>query len=254
MPVPSASTARRASSSSPCDRQTYTPFPAASPSALITHGGRAIGSCAAVGTFAAVMTSFANDLEPSIIAAGALGPNTAMPAWRKTSATPATSGASGPTTTRSTSSVRARSRRPSPSSARIGWHSPRRAIPGLPGAACRSVSDGDCASFQASACSRPPEPTRRTLTAASLCRLDTGAVADDPRGMDAGSTRMFASAEAYDRYVGRYGPALSRAHISAADVKLDDTVLDVGCGPGPLTAALAALVTPERVGAVDPSP
>ena len=72
--------------------------------------------------------------------------------------------------------------------------------------------------------------------------------------MDAGSTRMFASAEAYDRYVGRYGPALSRAHISAADVKLDDTVLDVGCGPGPLTTTLAALVSAERVAAVDPSP
>ena len=65
---------------------------------------------------------------------------------------------------------------------------------------------------------------------------------------------MFASAEAYDRHVGRYGPALSRTHIAAADVKLDDVVLDVGCGPGPLVSALAALVTAERVAAVDPSP
>ena len=39
------------------------------------------------------------------------------------------------------------------------------AIPGLPGAACSSVRSGDCASFQASACSRPPEPTTRTRTA-----------------------------------------------------------------------------------------
>jgi SAM-dependent methyltransferase len=65
---------------------------------------------------------------------------------------------------------------------------------------------------------------------------------------------MFSSAEAYDRYVGRYGPALSRTHIAAADVKLDHEVLDVGCGPGPLTSALAALVSAERVAAVDPSP
>ena len=39
------------------------------------------------------------------------------------------------------------------------------AIPGFPGAACSSVSAGDCASFHASACSRPPDPTTRTRTA-----------------------------------------------------------------------------------------
>jgi len=38
----------------------------------------------------------------------------------------------------------------------------------LPGAACSSVSDGDWASFQASACSRPPEPTTRTFTRPSV--------------------------------------------------------------------------------------
>ena len=65
---------------------------------------------------------------------------------------------------------------------------------------------------------------------------------------------MFASAEAYDRHVGRYGPALSRAHLAAADVKLGDVVLDVGCGPGSLTSALAGLVGADRVAAVDPSP
>ena len=61
------------------------------------------------------------------------GPNTAMPAWRSSSATPATSGASGPITTRSTSRLRARPSRLSPSSARTGWQSPSSAMPGLPG-------------------------------------------------------------------------------------------------------------------------
>jgi hypothetical protein len=37
--------------------------------------------------------SFANAFEPSIRAASAPGPNTAKPAWRRLSATPATSGA-----------------------------------------------------------------------------------------------------------------------------------------------------------------
>ncbi len=64
---------------------------------------------------------------------------------------------------------------------------------------------------------------------------------------------MFASTEAYDRHVGRYGAALSRAHIEAAGVRPADRVLDVGCGPGALTQALAETVGPERVAAVDPS-
>ena len=37
-------------------------------------------------------------------------------------------------------------------------------MPGFPGAAWSSVSDGLCASCQASACSRAPEPTRSTFT------------------------------------------------------------------------------------------
>ena len=47
------------------------------------------------------MTSLAKVLEPSIRAASAHGPKQAMPAARTASATPATSGTSGPITTRS---------------------------------------------------------------------------------------------------------------------------------------------------------
>src|SRR5258708_7279792 len=36
-----------------------------------------------------------------------------------------------------------------------------RAVPELPGATNTCVTPGDCASFHASACSRPPEPTTR---------------------------------------------------------------------------------------------
>ena len=77
--------------------QTHTPLPAASPSAFTTHGGRATARQAArVGTPAAPSRSFANAFEPSIRAAAALGPNTAIAACRSSSASPATSGASGP--------------------------------------------------------------------------------------------------------------------------------------------------------------
>ena len=57
---------------------------------------------------------------------------------------PATSGPSGPITTRSAPSVRARLSRPSASSARTGWQRPSAAIPGFPGAAWSSVRPGLC--------------------------------------------------------------------------------------------------------------
>ena len=147
-----------------CVRQTKTPLPAASPSALTTHGAAASSSICAVGTPAASSTSFAKLFEPSILAAAALGPNTGMPPWRSRSATPATSGASGPITARSISSDCASSSRASPSSARTGWQVPSAAIPGLPGAACSSAKRSLCASFHARACSLPPEPTISTRT------------------------------------------------------------------------------------------
>ena len=88
---------------------TMTPLPAASPSALTTCGGaehrRARASASAsvpartarpVGTPAASMMRFANVFDPSSCAAAAPGPNTAIPRRRTASATPATSGASGP--------------------------------------------------------------------------------------------------------------------------------------------------------------
>jgi SAM-dependent methyltransferase len=64
---------------------------------------------------------------------------------------------------------------------------------------------------------------------------------------------MFTSTEAYDQHVGRYGPTLSRAHVAAAGVSAGDRVLDVGCGPGPLTEVIVRVVGADRVSAVDPS-
>lgn len=61
------------------------------------------------------------------------------------------------------------------------------------------------------------------------------------------------AADAYDRHVGRYGSQLAAGLIDAAGVPSDGCVLDIGCGPGPLTSALAARVGAERVAAIDPS-
>src|SRR5215207_3348533 len=62
-----------------------------------------------------------------------------------------------------------------------------------------------------------------------------------------------APADAYDRYVGRYSGELARALIAAAGVDPEWTVLDVGCGPGALTAELAMMLGADSVAAVEPS-
>jgi SAM-dependent methyltransferase len=63
----------------------------------------------------------------------------------------------------------------------------------------------------------------------------------------------FTSAAAYDRFMGRYSVRLSSGLADFAAVTSGQRVLDVGCGPGALTAELVARVGPEFVSAVDPS-
>jgi len=67
--------------------------------------------------------------------------------------------------------------------------------------------------------------------------------------------RRFASAaDAYDHHVGRYGAQLAAGLIDVAEIRSGQRVLDVGCGPGPLTRALADRAGPGNVAAIDPSP
>jgi len=61
------------------------------------------------------------------------------------------------------------------------------------------------------------------------------------------------AADAYDRFMGRYSVPLSPQLADLAGVTPGDRVLDVGCGPGALTAELAARLGPDAVVAVDPS-
>lgn len=62
------------------------------------------------------------------------------------------------------------------------------------------------------------------------------------------------SGEAYDRFVGRYGPQLAPALIEFAGVERAGRALDVGCGTGALSAVLVERLGAASVSAVDPSP
>jgi SAM-dependent methyltransferase len=62
-----------------------------------------------------------------------------------------------------------------------------------------------------------------------------------------------ASGDLYDRFVGRYSPALGDAMLGFAGVRPGMRVLDVGCGSGALAGRLAEVTGGQRVAAVDPS-
>ena len=61
------------------------------------------------------------------------------------------------------------------------------------------------------------------------------------------------AAEAYDRFMGRYSQQLSPQLADFAGVRAGQHVVDVGCGPGALTAELVERLEPWAVAAVDPS-
>ncbi len=60
-------------------------------------------------------------------------------------------------------------------------------------------------------------------------------------------------ADAYDRFMGRHSAPLAPLFASFSAVAAGQRVLEVGCGPGALTAELIRRVEPATVTAVDPS-
>ena len=78
-------------------------------------------------------------------------------------------------------------------------------------------------------------------------------------GVTLGGERRFplvsftVGADAYDRFMGRYSAPLAPQFADLASVSAGQRVLDVGCGPGALTAELVRRLGPGTVSAVDPS-
>ena len=60
--------------------------------------------------------------------------------------------------------------------------------------------------------------------------------------------------EAYGRFMGRFSEPLAAVFADACGVRAGQRVLDVGCGPGALTAELVRRLGPDAVTAIDPSP
>ncbi|MEP6851980.1 MAG: class I SAM-dependent methyltransferase [bacterium] len=61
------------------------------------------------------------------------------------------------------------------------------------------------------------------------------------------------AADAYNRFMGRYSEPLAVVFADAAGVGAGQRILDVGCGPGALTAVLVERLGADAVAAVDPS-
>lgn len=61
------------------------------------------------------------------------------------------------------------------------------------------------------------------------------------------------AAEAYDRFMGRYSNPLGPNFADLVRVSTGQRVVDVGCGPGALTAVLVERLGAEAVSAADPS-
>lgn len=61
------------------------------------------------------------------------------------------------------------------------------------------------------------------------------------------------AADAYGRFMGRYSEPLADQFVEVADLQPGQRALDVGCGPGALTARLVERLGVEHVAAVDPS-
>jgi SAM-dependent methyltransferase len=61
------------------------------------------------------------------------------------------------------------------------------------------------------------------------------------------------SADAYGQFIGRYSSPLAAQFATLVGVRDGQRALDVGCGPGALTAELVRRLGPSSVSAVDPS-
>ncbi|MEW5534765.1 class I SAM-dependent methyltransferase, partial [Streptomyces virginiae] len=71
--------------------------------------------------------------------------------------------------------------------------------------------------------------------------------------MDEGPSDVWAEGGAYERYMGRWSRRVAEVFVDRLDVPAGLRWLDVGCGTGALTAAVAARCRPRAVLGLDRS-
>lgn len=88
-----------------------------------------------------------------------------------------------------------------------------------------------------------------------MSRAEPGTSGDTAAGSRlTGLMQFSASADHYDRFMGRYTATLAVALADAAGLRPGLRALDVGCGPGGLTRELVARLGAAQVAAIDPTP
>jgi SAM-dependent methyltransferase len=67
-------------------------------------------------------------------------------------------------------------------------------------------------------------------------------------------SEWFSNASSYERYMGRWSARLAPLFAAFAGIRDGDRVLDVGCGTGSLTQAVANLTRRSEIVGIDPAP
>src|SRR6266852_6152865 len=177
---PSTSIASMAASDSSMLPHTITPLPRASPSAFTAtrpsrsraHALAGAGVVKVSKSAVGIPASLINDLEKALLVsmrpARRLGPNTLKPASRSASPRPASTAASGPSTTSPKRSCLANRTMRTTSVAAMGTLRAMPPVPPLPGAQKTRSTRSDCTHFHTSACSRAPAPMTRTFKRVQL--------------------------------------------------------------------------------------